>query len=87
MAGKQGNCWGCSQGEDVQLQQRSGEDGKLHFVVEHPKLWSAQTPYRYTLTLTLLQDAQPMDQISMQIGLREIVFDSEQGMLVNREKR
>ena len=84
--GEAGELLGMLQGEDVQLQQRSGEDGKLHFVVEHPKLWSAQTPYRYTLTLTLLQDAQPMDQISMQIGLREIVFDSEQGMLVNGEK-
>lgn len=63
-----------------------GEDGKLLFTVKNPRLWSAETPHLYSLTLSLKDGSQEGDEISLKIGLRDIVMDPEKGMLVNGER-
>lgn len=53
-------------------------DGKLQFHVKNAKLWSAEHPQLYRLTLST-----ETDRVSFNIGIREVVFDAEKGMLVN----
>lgn len=50
-------------------------------------LWSADTPYLYTLTLELVDaGGDRLDAIDMRIGLRDVRFDPDRGMLVNGAK-
>lgn len=55
-----------------------GLDGKLQFHVKNAKLWSADDPQLYRLILSTEND-----KVSVNIGIREVVFDSKKGMLVN----
>lgn len=57
--------------------------GWLKATIDRPHLWTAETPYLYTLQLTL-QDAQgnPVEQIRTRIGFREVVIRNGQ-FLVN----
>ena len=53
-------------------------DGTLQFHVKNAKLWSADDPQLYRLILSTEND-----KVSVNIGIREVVFDSKKGMLVN----
>ncbi len=44
---------------------------------EHLRLWSAETPNLYTLTVTLLQDSAPADEKTLEVGFRRIEIDGE----------
>ena len=55
-----------------------GLDGKLQFHVKNAKLWSADDPQLYRLILSTEND-----KVSVNIGIREVVFDAKKGMLVN----
>lgn len=56
--------------------------------VSSPKLWSTSTPHLYTLVCEVVCEGELMDRQQMRIGLRDIRFDSKQGMTINgkREK-
>lgn len=66
----------------------SGEntEGIWKFEVEHPNLWSAETPDLYELVLSLKDGQRIADQIRMRIGLREIHMLPQKGMFVNGKK-
>lgn len=59
------------------------QDGRLELYVSSPRLWSAENPALYQLTLSLLDGQRVADQITMKIGLREIQFIPNEGMTVN----
>ncbi|MCR5076971.1 MAG: DUF4982 domain-containing protein [Prevotella sp.] len=62
-------------------------DGQI--TVDHPHLWSSATPYLYTLTSVLTDDAgRVLDKVDTKLGLRQISFDASSGFLINgkREK-
>ena len=59
------------------------QDGRLELYVPSPRLWSAENPALYQLTLSLLDGQRVADQISMKIGLRDIQFIPNEGMKVN----
>lgn len=54
---------------------------QLH--IENPILWSCNNPYLYELELNLLKGNEIADTVKMNIGIREVVFDSKKGMIVN----
>ena len=43
--------------------------------VEHPQLWTAETPYLYTLRTTLLQKGKPLQVFEHKFGFRELTID------------
>lgn len=43
--------------------------------VEHPHLWTAETPYLYTLRTTLLQKDKPLQVFEHKFGFRELTID------------
>lgn len=78
--------------------EAEGSQGILTLTVAHPRRWSAETPNLYSLTISLLegeadgnqglkQNAErETDRITLRVGLRDIVFAADQGMLVNGER-
>lgn len=64
----------------------SGENGILTFQIPNAKLWSAEEPNLYKLTLYLMDGERAADSIKMNIGLREIVMCPHKGMYVNGKK-
>ncbi len=51
--------------------------------VEHPRLWSLETPQLYTLRTTVLQDGRAVDSTTTTFGIRTIRFDADHGFFLN----
>jgi len=51
--------------------------------IPNPHLWSAGSPKMYTLVSTITCEGKILDQIKTPIGIRNIQFTAEKGMLVN----
>ena len=58
----------------------------LDMVVENPQLWSHSSPYLYTLKNQMVIGGNVVDEESIKVGIRTIVFNSKEGMLVNGKK-
>ncbi len=71
-----------SEGETYPATLLEGQEC-LEFAVPDAKLWTAETPNLYKLTLQLKADGDIRDEITFSIGIRSVVFDVQQGMLVN----
>ena len=54
-----------------------GANGTLSFHIKDAKLWSAENPNLYRLTVSTESDS-----VSLVIGLREVIFDTKKGLLV-----
>jgi len=52
-------------------------------VIDHPMLWSIQTPNLYQLRTTVLQDGQPVDSTTTTFGIRTIRYDANKGFFLN----
>lgn len=66
-----------------QVYEASGDGGSLEIMVPNARLWSAEEPNLYTLTVQLLDGDNVLDEVTQRIGIREFTFDSAKGMLVN----
>jgi len=55
----------------------------LSLDVSSPHLWSGETPYLYTAKLTLCRGEESLDSESIRFGIRELVFDRDNGFFVN----
>lgn len=56
---------------------------EIEVVIENPTLWDTNNPYLYTANAKLLFGGEVVDESSTRFGLREIVFDSEKGCILN----
>ena len=57
-------------------------DGIL--TVRSPRLWSVDSPYLYIMTAVLQgEDGAVLDQVDVKVGIREVVFDNQRGLLLN----
>lgn len=73
--------------KDGSFRTETGGDGEeLLLTVEHARLWSAEEPNLYLLTLYLMEGERIGDQISFHIGLREISLIPGKGMSVNGKR-
>ncbi len=52
-------------------------------VMENPNLWDTENPYLYTVKASLFVGEELVDESSTRFGVREIVFDSEKGCILN----
>ncbi|MEO1253228.1 MAG: glycoside hydrolase family 2 TIM barrel-domain containing protein, partial [Pseudomonadota bacterium] len=75
-------------GARLRLQERivaeAAGDGALTLTVDAPSLWSPQTPTLYDLDLALLRDGEPVDALSLPVGIRTIACEGRQ-LLLNGE--
>ena len=51
--------------------------------VAMPRLWSLETPQRYTLTTRVRRDGRVVDRYDTPFGIRSIRFDADQGFFLN----
>ena len=51
--------------------------------IDHPRLWSIESPNLYQLRTTILQDGQPVDSTTTSFGIRTIHFDPDKGFFLN----
>ena len=65
------------------LKNEDGISGETSFLIENPKLWSAETPNLYDLKLTLLKSGIEEQVITDRVGLREVTIKEAQ-LLLNR---
>ncbi len=82
-------------GNEVQTSRSNGEldagaSGQFQpqLTIEHPRLWSDEKPYLYTVRCTLLSDGKVVDQYDTPIGIRSIAFDVDKWFMLigNRVK-
>ncbi|MCI8976881.1 MAG: glycoside hydrolase family 2 protein [Lachnospiraceae bacterium] len=74
----------CQRGEKEFCAEAEGKGGEwLTLAVENPRLWSAEEPFCYKLTLSLMEEGQSVDEISLRIGIRKVEFLSGKGLFVN----
>ena len=52
-------------------------------VIDHPKLWSIETPNLYMLRTTVTQDGKAVDFSTTHFGVRTVHFDVEKGFFLN----
>lgn len=66
-----------------------GESGKVHLdlPVDHPRLWSPETPHLYDVLVTLSCNGRTIDQLRMKTGIRTIAYSKEQGFALNGQPR
>ena len=60
-----------------------GRDATQKTVIDHPKLWSLESPSLYELRTTLLQNGKPVDSTTTMFGIRTIAFDADKGFFLN----
>ena len=73
-------------GKEVALHTLPAELGENHleFTVANPKKWTAETPYLYNLTLSLVQKGKPATDIrSIKVGFREVELTADGQLTVN----
>ncbi len=56
---------------------------KHRFRVGNPHLWSVEDPYLYTLHTILLDNGEEVDDYTTNVGLRDVRFDVNEGLLIN----
>jgi beta-galactosidase len=69
--------------------QKVAANGEYEFVqqiaVDKPNLWSPANPYLYTVRSTVRESGRIVDEYDTPIGIREAVFDTDRGFLLNGE--
>lgn len=59
---------------------------QLELILQYPQRWDIDTPCLYTAVVQLLQHGQPVDEMQVRFGIREIAYNAEQGFLLNGRK-
>lgn len=54
-----------------------------HTSINHPKLWSLESPELYQLRTTVLKNGKPVDSTTTTFGIRTIHFDANRGFFLN----
>ncbi|HJV68013.1 beta-galactosidase GalA [Ideonella sp.] len=64
----------------------SKQDTRVQIDVPAPRLWSLQTPQRYTLVTRVRRGGQVVDRYETPFGIRTLRFDADQGFFLNGEQ-
>lgn len=59
------------------------DEFEQNIAVDHPKLWSPETPYLYTSVSQLYVDDILKDETSTRFGIRKIKYEAEKGFSLN----
>jgi len=68
---------------NIALKGLGSQEVKNDLLVQHPNLWSVESPYLYHLTTTIIEDHKIIDQYNTTFGIRTIRFDANQGFFLN----
>ena len=68
---------------DGRVWQRETEGERAVFEDAALRLWSAEHPFLYELTVELLDGERTLDSLTFPVGLRTVAADPERGVLIN----
>lgn len=60
-----------------------GQVAKQNILIDHPQLWSPDSPYLYTAQTRLYVDNQEVDKYTTRFGVRKLEFVPEKGFFLN----
>ncbi len=73
-----------AEAKDVKIIRAGAEvEAEFMLTVENPKLWSPESPYLYTLKVCVSDDEKITDENEINIGIRHIKIDGENGFYLN----
>jgi beta-galactosidase len=78
--------WGVSKIPSARRQvvaRRSSRDETVDIRVRHPRLWSTERPYLYTLQTRLYAGRRELDRTTTPFGIRWFEFDPDEGFSLN----
>ena len=58
-----------------------------NFIVDHPQLWSPETPYLYKAHTKIFVDGKQVDEYTTRFGIRNIEYVPEKGFFLNGQLR
>ena len=64
-----------------------GMPAEQHFTVEHPHLWSPETPSLYTAETELYYDGRLVDRYTTRFGIRTVELRADKGFFLNGKMR
>ena len=64
-----------------------GKPAEQHFTVEHPHLWSPETPTLYTAETELYYDGRLVDRYTTRFGIRTVELRADKGFFLNGKMR
>lgn len=64
-----------------------GKPAEQHFTVEHPHLWSPETPTLYTAETELYYDGRLVDRYTTHFGIRTVELRADKGFFLNGKMR
>lgn len=70
----------------AKAERPAGAMADICFTVPHAALWSPETPLLYRFQCVLQRDGRVLDRFSAAVGLRSIVWDTNEGMLLNGKR-
>ena len=89
--GEKGNTIAVLRDHDGRVVAEASEDGVndavLQLAVANPRLWSPESPYLYTLTLSRLVGGKKVDEESHKVGIRTISVSKDGGFRLNGVNR
>jgi beta-galactosidase len=75
--------------KEIESSQEVASNGEYEFVqqlvLDKPNLWSVEVPYLYAVRSTVRESGAVVDEYDTTIGIREAVFDTNRGFLLNGE--
>lgn len=83
LADAKGNIVATTKSAVNSLQQGSDAHYTQQLNVEHPSLWSPDSPYLYTLRSYVVEDDKKVDTRTTKIGIRSFFISKETGLLIN----
>ena len=63
-----------------------GQGMKQNFLVDHPQLWSPDSPSLYKAVTTLSADGRELDSYTTRFGIRSLEYIPQKGFFLNGEK-
>lgn len=83
LADAKGNIVATTKSAGNSLQQGNDAHYSQQLNVEHPSLWSPDSPYLYTLRSYVVEDKKKVDTHTTKIGIRSFFISKETGLLIN----
>ena len=72
--------------DPIELPAKSEQTLDRTITIDHPALWSPDSPNMYTLGTSVSEGKVVLDRVETPLGLREARFDPDQGLLLNGKK-
>jgi beta-galactosidase len=69
--------------KEIQIVAGQSAETKCELVLDHPALWSVESPNLYVLVTTVRHGGASLDTLKTTFGVRSLAFDKDRGFFLN----